>query len=52
MNIFGKVRIAHKSLGSLGISYRGLTPRFHTLRSMQGIEPELDEHKRITIMFQ
>jgi hypothetical protein len=52
MNVFRKVWIACKSLGSSGISSRGQTPRFHTLGSMQGIEVELDELKRTITMFQ
>ncbi len=52
MNVFGEAWTAHKSLGSLGTSSRGQTPRFHTLRSMQGIEIEQDEHRRVLIMFQ
>jgi hypothetical protein len=40
------------SLGSSGVSSKGQIPRFHTPRSMQGIEAELDEHKKIVSMFQ
>jgi hypothetical protein len=44
-NVFGEIWIAHKSLGSLGTSSRGQTPRFHTPRFVQGLEVNLDEHK-------
>jgi hypothetical protein len=36
MNLFGKIWTTHKSLGSLGTSSKGQTPRFHTLGSVQG----------------
>ncbi len=52
MNVFGKVWITYKSLGSLGTSFRGQTPRLHTLASVQGIKVKLDEHKITIIMFQ
>ncbi len=52
MNIFGEVRIAHKSLSSSGISSKGQIPRFHTLGFVQGMEVELDEHRKIATMFQ
>jgi len=52
MNVFGKVWITHKNLGSFGISFGGQTPRFHTPRFVQGIEVELDERKRASTMFQ
>jgi hypothetical protein len=51
MNVFGEIWIAHKSLGSSSTSSRGQTPRFHTPRSVQGIEVELDEHRKTIIMF-
>jgi hypothetical protein len=51
MNVFGEVWTAHNSLGSSCTSSRGQTPRFQTPRSVQGIELELDEHKKTTAMF-
>jgi hypothetical protein len=51
-NVFGEIWTTHRNLGSLGTSSRGQTPRFHTLKSVQGIEIRLDEHKRIANMFQ
>jgi hypothetical protein len=36
MNVFGEIWTTHKSLGSLGTSSKGQTPRFHTPGSMQG----------------
>jgi len=51
-NVFREIWIAHRSLSSLGTSSRGQTPRFHTPRSMQGVEVNLDEHKKTTSMFQ
>jgi hypothetical protein len=52
MNVFGKIWITHRILGSLGISSKGWTPKFNTPRSMQGVEAKLDEHRRATTMFQ
>jgi hypothetical protein len=52
MNVFREVWIAHRSLGLSSTSSRGHTPRLHTLRFVQGIELELDEHKKTTTMFQ
>ncbi len=52
MNVFGEIQITHRSLGSLNTSSKGQTPRFHTLRSVQRIEVKLDEHRRVTSMFQ
>jgi hypothetical protein len=52
MNVFREAWTAHKSLGSLGTNSKGQTPRFHTLRFVQGIEAKLDEHKRTITMFQ
>ncbi len=52
MNVFGEVWTTHKSLGSLGTSSKGQTPRFHTLGFVQGIETELDEHKIVATIFQ
>jgi hypothetical protein len=51
-NIFGEIWTAHRSLGFLGISSRRQIPRFHTPKSKQGLEINLDEHKRVTTMFQ
>jgi hypothetical protein len=51
MNVFGGVWIAHINLGSLGTSSKGQTPRFNIPRSVQGLELELDEHRRATTMF-
>jgi hypothetical protein len=39
------------SLDSSGTNSRGQTPRFNTPHSVQRVEVELDEHKRIVIMF-
>jgi hypothetical protein len=36
MNLFGKIWTTHKSLGSLGTSSKGQTPKFHTLGFVQG----------------
>jgi hypothetical protein len=52
MNVFGEIWITHRSLGSLNTSSKGQTPRFHTLGSVQWIEVELDEHRKVTSMFQ
>jgi hypothetical protein len=51
MNVFGEVWIAHKSLNSSGISYRGEIPRFHTQGFVQMIKLKLDELKRATTMY-
>jgi hypothetical protein len=51
-NIFKEIWIAHRSLGSLRINYRVHTPRFHTPKSVQGLEINLHEHRRIATMFQ
>ncbi len=40
------------SLSSLGTSFKGQTPRFHTPRFVQRIEIELDEHIKVATMFQ
>ncbi len=50
-NIFREIWTAHRSLGSLSISYKGQTPRFHTPKFVQGLEVDLDEHKRVATMF-
>jgi hypothetical protein len=50
-NVFGEIWTAHRSLSSLSTISRGQTCRFHTPRSMQGIEAKLDEHRRTTSMF-
>ncbi len=50
-NIFKEIWIAHRSLGFLGISSRGQTPRFHTPKYVQGLEVDLDEHRKATTMF-
>jgi hypothetical protein len=50
-NIFGDIWISHKSLSYFDISSRGQTPRFHTLGSIQGLEVEMDEHRKTTSMF-
>ncbi len=52
MNVFREVYTTHMSLSSSCTSSKGQTLRFHTPRSMQGIEAKLDEHKRPTTMFQ
>jgi len=51
-NIFGDIWTSHISLGSLNTSFRGQTFRFHTLGSLQGLEAELDEHRKVATMFQ
>jgi len=51
-NIFGEIWTAHRSLGFLGISSRRQIPRFHTPKSKQGLEVNLDEHKKVATMFQ
>jgi hypothetical protein len=51
-NTFGEIWTSYKSLGSLSTSSRGQTPRFHTQGSMQGLEVDLDEHRKATSMFQ
>ncbi len=51
MNVFGEISTAHRSLGSLGTSSKGQTPRFHTLGSVQRIEVRLDEHRKVATMF-
>jgi hypothetical protein len=51
-NVFGEIWTAHISIGSLGTSSRGQTPRFHTPGSVQKIEAKLDQHRRTTSMFQ
>ncbi len=40
------------NLGSSSTSSRGQTLKFHTPRSMQGMEAKLDEHRRVVAMFQ
>jgi hypothetical protein len=42
----------HKNLNSSSLNSRGQTPRFNTPGSLQGVEAELDEHRRVAIMFQ
>jgi hypothetical protein len=51
MKVFGEVWTTHMILDSSGINSRGETPRFNTLGFVQGVEAELDKHKRVTIMF-
>jgi hypothetical protein len=51
MNVFGKVSTTHRSLDSLGTSVKGHILKFNTPRSVQGVEAQLDEHKRIATMF-
>jgi len=51
-NVFGEIWTARRSLGSLGTNYKGQTPRFHTLRSMQRLKVDLDEHRKVASMFQ
>jgi len=50
-NIFGDIWTSHRSIGSLNTVSRGQTLRFHTLGFVQGLEAELDEHKRVTLWF-
>jgi hypothetical protein len=51
-NLFGEIQIAHRSLGSSGLSSRGQTPKFHTPEFVQGLEVNLDEHRIVATMFQ
>ncbi len=51
MNVFGKVQTTHKSLNSSSTSFKGQILKFNTPRSVQGVEAQLDEHKRTTTMF-
>jgi hypothetical protein len=51
-NIFGDIWTSHKSLGSSDTSSNKQTPKFHTPRSVQGLEVELDEHRRVASMIQ
>jgi hypothetical protein len=51
-NIFGKIWPTHKSWSSLSTSSKGQTLRFHTLKSIQGLEIDLDEDRRVPTMFQ
>jgi hypothetical protein len=51
INIFGEFCTTHISLGSSCTSSRGQTNRFHTLEFVQGIEADLDEHRRVVTMF-
>jgi len=48
---FGEIWTTHKSLGSSSISSKVQTPKFHTLRFMQGIGVKLDEHKELLLCF-
>jgi len=50
-NVFREIWTAHISLSSLGTSSRGQTPRFHTPRFMQGLEVDLDEHRKALVYF-
>jgi hypothetical protein len=43
--------ISHRSF-SLDTSSKGLTPRFHMPRFVQGLEADSDEHRRATNMIQ
>jgi hypothetical protein len=52
INIFGDIWTSQKSLGSSNISSTGQTPKFHTPRFIQGLEVNLDEHRKIISMFQ
>ncbi len=51
-NVFGEVWIAHRSLGFVGTNFKGQTPGFHTPEFVQGLEANLDEHRRTATMFQ
>ncbi len=51
-NIFKEIWTAHRSLGSLSISSKRQTLRFHTPKFVQGLEVDLDEHRKVAIMFQ
>ncbi len=52
MNVFGEIQLAHSNLSSSRTSSRGQTPRFHTLGFVQGMEVNLDEHRKAATMFQ
>ncbi len=51
MNVFGKVWTTHRSLDSSCTSFKGQILKFNTARSMQGVEAQLDEHRRTATMF-
>ncbi len=50
-NIFREIWTTHKSSGSLGISSKGQTFRFHTPKFVQGLEVNLGEHRKVVTMF-
>jgi hypothetical protein len=51
-NIFGEIWTTHRSLGSSSTSSKGQIPWFHTPKFSQGLEADLDKHRRTTSMFQ
>jgi hypothetical protein len=51
-NIFGDIWTSHKSLGSSDTNSSKQTPKFHTPGSVQGLEVELDEHRRVASIIQ
>jgi hypothetical protein len=51
-NVFGEIWTTHISLSSSGSSFNAQTPRFHTQGSMQGLEIDLDEHRKVGGLFQ
>ncbi len=51
-NIFGDIWTPKKSVRSSYISSKGQIPGFHALGFVQGLEVELDEHRKTTSMFQ
>ncbi len=51
-NIFGDIWTSQKTVGSSNTNSMKQTPRFHTPRFIQGLEANLDEHRKVTSMFQ
>ncbi len=51
-NVFGDTQTTHKSLRPSCINSKGEIPKFHTPEFVRGLEANLDEHKRVTSMFQ
>ncbi len=52
INVFGEMWITHISLCSSSASSKDQTPRFHTPEFIQGLEANLDEHRKVATMFQ
>ncbi len=51
-NVFEEIWTIHISLGFSSISSKGQTPRFHTSDFVQGLEIDLDKHRKAVSMFQ